>query len=271
MMFLPETLSRRAGKCLALSLGLAAPLAFAQSIEPIVTDRPDYVESSAVVGAGRFQVETSVAHDRFSETGIRATAWTTPTLLRLGVSETLELRIETDGRVRARESVAGFGTVRASGFADTSIGLKWHMADAEGGAPAIGWLVHADLDSGSSEFRGSGVRPSLRMVAEWELPHGMSFGVMPGLSYEKDDGGERYVNGSLGMVLGKSITERLRGFAEIAAPAIARSRHGGSEVAFNGGFAYLVTPLCQVDTAVSRGLNSRTADASWTVGLSMKF
>lgn len=256
---------------LALACALAASNAFAQSAEPIVTDRPDYVESSNVVGKGRFQLETSFAYDRFDDAGIDARAWSTPTLLRLGVSDTLELRIETEGRVRAKASMSGFGTVRESGFADTSIGVKWHSADGGDGAPSIGWLLHADLDSGSSPFRGDGIRPSLRMVAEWELKNDMSFGLMPGVSYEKNEQGERYVNGSLGVVVGKSFSDRLRGFAEVAAPAIASSSNGGSVVAFNTGVAYLLTPQVQVDTAISRGLNSRTSDFGWTVGLSMKF
>lgn len=40
---------------LALASAFAAPAALAQSADPIVTDRPDYVESSKVVGKGRFQ------------------------------------------------------------------------------------------------------------------------------------------------------------------------------------------------------------------------
>lgn len=256
---------------LALASAFAAPAALAQSADPIVTDRPDYVESSKVVGKGRFQFEASVAFDRFDEAGIDARAWSTPTLLRLGVTDNLELRVETDGRVRARTSIDGLGTMRESGFADTALGLKWHTSDGGNGAPSIGWLLHADLDSGSAPFRGDGIRPSLRVVAEWELAHGMSLGLMPGISYENNDEGKRYVNGSLGIVVGKSFSDRLRGFAEVAAPAIASSSNGGSVAAFNAGVAYLLTPQVQLDTAISRGLNSRTSDVGWTVGLSMKF
>lgn len=250
---------------------LVAGATFAQSADPVVTDRPDYVESSNVVGKSRFQVETSIAYDRFDEQDLSASAWSTPTLLRLGVTDDLELRFETDGRVRAKAALDGVASVRESGYADASIGLKWHSADGGEGAPSIGWLLHADLDSGSPPFRGSGIRPSLRMVAEWELANDMSFGVMPGVSYEKNEEGSRYVNGSLGVVVGKSFADRLRGFAEVAAPAIASSRNGGSEVSFNTGVAYLLTPQVQLDTAVSRGLNSRTSDFGWTMGLSMKF
>jgi hypothetical protein len=39
-------------------------------------------------------------------------------------------------------------------------------------SPSLGVLLHADLPSGSRELRGHGVRPSLRLAAEWDLPHG---------------------------------------------------------------------------------------------------
>ena len=177
-----------------------------------------------------------------------------------------ELRIETDGRVRVRMD----GQPDYRGSADVAIGIKWHIADAAGTAPSMGVLIHADLPSGSALLRGDGVRPSARLVAEWELPADFSLGLMPGLSYESNEQGKRYLNGIFGVVVGKGLTDRLRGFVEIAAPQLARRRDGGTVATFNTGLAYLITPLCQIDTAVSRGLNARTPDLSWTVGLSFK-
>ena len=134
----------------------------------------------------------------------------------------------------------------------------------------MGVLGHVDLDSGSARFRGNGARPSLRVVAEWELPHDMSLGIMPGLLFDKNDTGRRYTAGILGVVVGKEWNERWRSFVEVAAPQIARARNGGNVVTLDVGAAYLLTKQCQLDTAISRGLNRNTADWSWTIGLSLK-
>ncbi len=56
--------------------------AHAADDDTIATDRPDFVESSNVVGKGRFQVETSIGMDRSKSAGVRERTWATPTLLR---------------------------------------------------------------------------------------------------------------------------------------------------------------------------------------------
>jgi hypothetical protein len=265
--------------CLAAAVALAVTsLLFAASAhastgegdDSIVTDRPDFVESSAVVGKGRLQVETSLAAERSGRDGVTTRATSTPTLLRIGVSEDLELRVETDGRVRSWWRGAENG--QASGMADTSLGVKWHVRDGagEGGAPSLGLLLHADLASGARAVRADGVRPSLRGVAEWELGNAMSLGLMPGLASERADDGRRFTSAIFGVVLGKQWNPRWRSFVELAAPRIARARSGGSLLAFDVGAAWLLTPQCQLDAAVSAGLNRNTPDLAITLGLSFK-
>ena len=112
-----------AGICLSGSLAAGAA-------DQISTDRPDFVESSDVVGAGHIQIETGFSSERNNADGIRSRTRSTPTLVRLGVSENLELRIETDGHIRSQERDQASGlTQRERGFADASLGLKWHVRD----------------------------------------------------------------------------------------------------------------------------------------------
>ncbi|SFB91332.1 transporter [Massilia yuzhufengensis] len=251
---------------LAALLACAATASHAQ--DQIATDRPDFVESSNVVGDGRLQVETSLLLERDRQGAARDRTVSTPTLLRYGMGESFELRVETDGRIDQRSTLGG-ARERAKGYADTSVGVKWHAMDAAGSLPSVGVLLHADLDSGSRAFRGDGVRPSLRVVGEWELPDDYSLGIMPGVGVERGEAG-RYRHGILGVVVGKAINERLRGFAEVAMPQIARSAHGGTQASFDVGGAYLLSDTVQVDAMLSRGLNSRTPDLAFTVGLSFK-
>lgn len=240
----------------------AAAIAGAQAAEPIATDRPDFVESSQTVGAHHVQIETSVAWEKDGD----ARTFATPTLLRLGVSEHWELRLEGDGWLRS--AAAG---ERERGMADISVGAKYHVADSGEHGPSLAWLVHADLPSGDRAFRGHGVRPSVRLVAEWELADDYSLGVMPGLVRESDDEGRRYTAGILGVVVGKAWTDRFRTFAEVALPQIARADDGGTVATLDLGGAWLLNDDVQLDLAYSAGLNHRTPDHAVTVGVSARF
>ncbi len=256
---------------IAVALSCLSWAVFAASVhaeEGIVTDRPDFVESSDVVGNGRFQLETSVAGDRDKADGIRLRSIYTPTLLRLGVSDTLELRMETDGWMR--QTVGG---VSEHGMNDISIGTKWHVRDGdeETNTPALAWLLHADLATGSRAFKGQGTRPSLRLTAEWDLPKGFGLGVMGGVYRERNDAGEGYVGSLLAATFGKQFNEKLHGFVELAGQQIAKAKDGGSLVTLDTGASYLITDSLQVDAALFFGLNKTSPDLSWTVGISAKF
>ena len=249
----------------AVALALCTGAAHAQ--DSIQADRPDFVESSKVVGKGRVQLETSALLERDHGEG-RERTLSTPTLLRIGIAEAFELRVETDGRMVRHRSEDG-ARVSEAGYGDTALGLSWHALDAEGSRPSVGVHLAAELASGSRAFRGEGVRPSLRVTGEWDLPNELTLGVMPGIGVDRDETG-RYRYGILGIVLEKELGERLKGLVELALPRIARGKHGGTEARFDVGAAYLLSKDVQVDAMLSRGLNSRTPDIAFTIGLSIR-
>lgn len=239
----------------------------------IRTDRPDFVESSSVVGKGRVQIETGYGLERNTANGLKTTLSTTPTLLRFGMGETWELRLETDGRSRLKTIDHGTGArERDSGTQDAAIGMKWHMQDSgDDWKPAVAWLVHADLATGSRAFRGDGTRPSLRMVAEWDLANDWSVGIMPGVLWDKNANGKRYAAGIAAITLGKGWTDRLGTFLELAGQHITSVKNGGSQVTWDTGVTYLVMDDVQVDVSFSWGANRHTPDFAWGAGLSMRF
>ncbi len=250
---------------------MALAAGHALGADAINPDRPDFVDSSEVVGRGVVQVETGLAGERSKDGGVRERSIGTPTLVRVGVGETLEIRLATDGYTSTRTDFpAPTPGERQHGMGDSAIGMKWHMADAHGAAPSLGIVASADLPSGATALRGHGVRPSLHLAAEWDLPDDVSLGVMPGIGWQSRDDGARYLSGVFGVVLDQQWNARWHGFAELSSQQIARGRNGGSQASFDVGAAYLISSDCQVDTAFSRGLNHRTPDVSWTVGLSFR-
>ena len=248
------------------------PFAAAQADEALGTDRPDFVESSNVVGKGRFQLETSLAWEVNRQDGLRSWERSTPSLLRIGIAETWELRFEGDGAMRSRET-DGLSTQRSRGWSDLAVGLKWHQSDGneETGTPGMGWLFHVDGNSGSRAYRGQGLRPSLRFVAEWDLPGGWSLGVMPGIYLDRNEQGKRFSGGILAATLGKPLTENLRGFFEVSGQQLASKSNGGNLVTFDTGLTYLLSNDMQVDVAMARGLTNTSPDLGWTVGFSIRY
>jgi hypothetical protein len=256
--------------CVSLCLGPVG----AHAADALATDRPDFVESSQVVDQGQFQLETGMSWERTKAEGQTSRTRTTPSLLRMGIADALELRLETDGFATEKTRLPDGGAGRNErGFSDASVGLKWRQqeADADNGRPGVAWLLHADLDSGTKAFRGAGVRPSVRMVAEWELPNGMSLGVMPGLAGDRDEADRRFVAGVLAATLGQTWTPKWRSFVELAGQRLTSKAHGGSVVTFDVGAAYLVSDDLQIDVSAAQGVSHAAPDLQWGLGLSIRF
>src|SRR5689334_16511240 len=108
--------------CIPVFIALAFAQPYASADDAIDTDGPDFVDSSEVVDKGHFQFETEFQSERNKSSALVHNRLSTPTLLRYGFADTVEARIETDGRVRT----LGASAPAESGIADTVVGLKWH-------------------------------------------------------------------------------------------------------------------------------------------------
>jgi hypothetical protein len=241
-----------------VSFVIVAPGAHAQ----LVTDRPDFVESSRVVGVGVVQLEMG---GTFTDVEPGLEVWATPTLVRFGLSSRLEFRAES--MLLSYKSLSrGEGKI---GVSDIALGAKVHLQDASGGRPSSGLLLHVALPTGSAVYRGKGARPSLRVSSEWELPADFSFSVMPGVAMDHD-GEKRFASGILGVVVGWGWTDDLRSFGEVALPQIASDEYGGVLATFNTGATLLLSPDHQMDMGVSLPLTDGADDIVLGLGFSVR-
>lgn len=249
---------------------LLASIAQAEEEDVIATDGPDVVESAYAVGKDRFQIEAhfSVVTDKQTP-GTKDTTQFMPTLLRYGITENLEIRLETDSYQKVKSEIAG-GSISVDGMTDIALGIKWHSHDPQGMIPAVSWLAHVDLPTGAAAFKGHGARPSLRAVIEWEFANEISVGIMPGI-ISQTNATDRYVAGILVGIIGKEWTEKFRTYIEIAGQEIATAKNGGSYVTYDFGGAYLIDNTLQLDASIQLGANDNTPDQLWSVGVSKKF
>ena len=250
---------------------LRFPAAFAAG--PIDTDGPDFVDSSEVVGKGRFQFETDVIYDRNKPNSAYRKTITTPTLFKYGVTDALELRLDTVVWNRSTMDLNGGIRATETGPGETALSVKWHAQDRDSstGVPAVSWIFDALVPSGSDYFKGHGVRPSLRSVITWDLPHDFGLALMPGLEYDAASDGRRFSSGMLGINFAKRWSESFRTFVESSSTQIAHRRDGGVLSYWDVGAAYLLNNDWQLGFRVGIPANRNTPDGYLLFELAGRF
>src|SRR5258708_25388405 len=95
-------------------------------------DRPGIADGSNVVGTGRFQVEMGLQEEFRRNDGARERTLFVPTLLRLGLSQDWELRVETNAYIWDRVRDPATGVSKSEGASTGSLGVKYHFMDSAG-------------------------------------------------------------------------------------------------------------------------------------------
>src|SRR5215212_1261120 len=140
---------------------LLAPIAWAQDEENLINaDRPGLADSSATVSRGVFQIEFGLERD--DDAGSHVTS--TPLLLRYGIADRFELRVETSGLERTSGSGSEWGP--------TALGFKYHFA----GKRDVGLIGSVD-DEGAAD---------LRLVADVDLSDRWSINPNLGATSDKE-------------------------------------------------------------------------------------
>lgn len=131
-------------------------------------DRPGIADGSTTVGRGHFQIETAFQRE-FREGGDDRTTFI-PTLLRYGVADKWEVRVEGNTYTWEKQVDPLQGTTHTHGMAPTSIGLKYSFVDAIGTKrPSVGAIVRVFPPSGSGDFRNTRTTGDVRVAADWNF------------------------------------------------------------------------------------------------------
>lgn len=133
----------------------------------MVTDRPDFTESTDVVGKGMLQIENGFTVERSQGAG----KMTSPELLmRVGLSKRVELRLGGDGLVTQRIP----GKSMVVGYSDFEIAAKVVILEAGHRRPAISLIPLISAPAGSPFFSSGAWDPTLKIAIGKDLPKGFS-------------------------------------------------------------------------------------------------
>lgn len=238
---------------LLLFLISSAPLLQAQSPEatPLVTDRPDFTESTETVAVGRYQLEFGYT---FSKLPGEETHNFGELLVRTGITRALELRVGVNSFVKHHSHGQSL-----EGKDDASLGVKIRVWEpGTGNSPHLAIIMAASLPTGSRAFRQQNLQPEMKFGIFFPVSEGMA--VSSNLNFARlyeDEGGFSQISGSLSF--SSSLTQRISGYVEIFGFSPA-SKNGKTTRYVNGGFTFLVNPDLQADIRVGAGLNSVSPD-----------
>jgi len=227
----------------------------------LVTDRPDQTESAVTVAPGYLQVETGVLLTRDNSAGrdLEATELL-GTLVRIGISERVELRVGFDGFVSEEiERPAPRGRVDSDGFGDASLGAKLLLFEEDAARPQAAMLIESSVPIGESEVSSDDYEPSVRLALSKDLRNGVSIGWNGGLAREEGDDILFYT-----LAAGFGLTDKNGAFLEVFGDS-------DDSHSIDVGWTYLVTPAAQLDLAVGAGLSSEAPNWFLGAGISLRF
>jgi hypothetical protein len=224
---------------------------------PLESDRPNFTESSATVGLGRFQIEGGYAYTR-SERGPDATDThdLPELLLRCGVAERLELRLAWNrGMVFDHRTDRASGRVEnESGGTDLELGFKYALSRQRGWRPRSALLAACTAPAGSYAFSSRQVDARVDLLYGWECTEKLSLNCSTGNTWTGEPA-DRIGSFAQSASVDYELTERLRSFNEWYVLLRYNSDDERPRHYYDGGLTYLVTPNLQLDWRAGCGLS----------------
>lgn len=232
-------------KVVVLLLVTLLPLsALAQSEEAdFIADRPGATTGIEVMPMGRLQWETGIGYERLKIDGIVATTWTLNTsLLRWGISESAELRLQADYLYSSCEGA------HINGLSNVAIGTKVKLFEGWKAVPAVSLLGNVLVPGGSNaEFLPEEWGGQMGLIFQNELTSRCTLGYEANLIWS--DAAKPIF--FWGACLGFQLNDRLWLMAEEYNYQYSDTHENWIEL----GAAYQLTSRLQLDLATDISLN----------------
>lgn len=239
--------------------------------EPLVTDRPDFTESSSTVGLDVIQLEMgySFVYNDDDATGDETHTHTAPEiLLRYGFLDSVELRV---GWTYGWEETEVGGMHDATdGGSDLSIGLKIDLFEQCCWRPEQAVIVSTASDSGATHFSSNTFTAGVTYTYGWELANEWALGANTGFFTDRE-GADDFVVWLQSVAIGIPINDCWGFYAEYFGLYESHKAGAIDQHFMNVGLTYLVTNNLQFDVRVGMGLNADAEDFFTGTGVSMRF
>ena len=246
--------------------------------EPMVTDRPDFTESTLTVPRGRAQVELGYTYVYDDEDGVRVGDHVFPeSLLRVGQAKDWELRVFwlggslTESMFRETNDAGRRVDVKGheDGATDMSIGFKYHIREQDGWIPDMGVIGEVSIPTGTRSKTSGDVDPGAKFLWAYALTDRLSLSGNVNIAVPTGEKG-RFFQTAASVSMGYSWTDWMGSFVEYFG-IYPNDRGSDCAHTVNGGFTFPITDNLQFDVRVGVGLNEEADDLFAGSGLAIRF
>lgn len=250
----------------------AAPLAaqdFSGLPDALVTDRPDFTESTSTVPLGHYQLEGGYTLTRQGDEDSSSLG---ELLLRIGAGERLEARLGIGSFGRIDTGVPGASEL--SGYEDPTIGMKIRLNETDPnllppGRPAMALLLSTSVPVGSDDLTSDEWQPEGKLALGWDLNDRLSLSSNLIYAYPSD-GGERF--SQFGATLSAAFSLADRWGAYLEGYGFNKESRGGSSTSYlNTGVTWQLSNDLQLDARVGAGLDDPSPNWFAGFGAAVRF
>jgi hypothetical protein len=259
-------------RCFVLPMLLAATPALADEARDFCANRPGLGTPACTLAPGSAMVEIGLAawdHSR-DRTTIEDDVTLGDALLRVGVTETMEVQLGLTGHVIQRTRDRATGAIdRVTGIGDGTLALRQSLSGANG---PVAVEVFATAPLAKSPIGAGRWSGGILLPADFDLPKGFELDLTPELDIAPNAGGPgRHLawGGVVGLShpLGKAVS--LTG--EVAAFRDDDPAGHSTDARVAGSLAWQVSERLQLDFEADAGLSAGAPDRSLAIGLAWQF
>lgn len=260
-------LSKQLRNAILVLIFAGSTMAFAQennTLEALITDRPDATESPTAMLKGFLQVETGAFYESFEENNIKNEDFTYNSMLvRYGLLDNLELRLGYD-YTDSKTKFNGNEVASINSFSPMLLGFKVGIAEEQGAMPEIGFLGHLYLPfSVNKDIRPENTGVDFRFSFAHTLNERSSLSYNLGAAWENDNPEAAYL---YTIAYGYSLTEKLGAYVELYGdfPENNKANH-----LWDAGLSYLLSNNVQLDATVGSSI-TKGQDILISAGISFR-
>jgi hypothetical protein len=223
--------------------------------EPLISDRPDFTESSSTVGLRRVQVEGGYTYLRDATGALVSSAHSFPeTLYRIGMfAEWFEFRVAWNYGIHLDHSDVVSNLFQ--GGDDMYLGAKFFLTEQDGWLPEMVLLPQMNVPTGPPDVTDGEIEPGVNWLYGWDITEVVSAGASTQVNRAKDDADVFFAEFAQSLTFNYKLSEKLGGYTEWFAFFPAGSADELPQHYLDGGFTYKAWKNVQFDIRAGVGLN----------------